>query len=328
MPTANAALMARRLEDRRRWRNGWRRPAVVAAAAGLLLALAAAALLAPVVGARGLIDSALAQPERSLGLVVLLASLRALRLRRHWLAERPRSWLGALPIAPAQAARADAWRLAGAQLPVLAAALAGLAIATVASGDAQGTAPLAALIGAGIVVGSAAGGLLGRRPAAQRAARVPRAAVPPRARVASGWTVLATWPLRQARAQADPGLHARVFGALLLALPIGSAIADILALLLGLAGALAATECLRGLLAVLRGAGWLRSAAFAPRRLAFALIVPTLALVTGIAAATGCALAAIAAPREAAIVALGGSLFAAAVAIAAWRLHDPTRPVR
>ncbi len=328
MPTANAALMARRLEDRRRWRSDWRRPAVVAAAAGLLLALAAAALLAPVVGARGLIDSALAQPERSLGLVVLLAGLRALRLRRHWLAERPRSWLGALPIAPAQAARADAWRLAGAQLPVLAAALAGLAIATVASGDAQGTAPLAALIGAGIVVGSVAGGLLGRRPAAPRAARALRAAVPPAVRVASGWTVLATWPLRQARAQADPGLHARVFGALLLALPIGSALADILALLLGLAGALAATECLRGLLAVLRGAGWLRSAAFAPRRLAFALIVPTLAVITGIAAATGCALAAIAAPREAAIVALGGSLFAAAVAIAAWRLHDPTRPVR
>lgn len=328
MPTTNAALLARRLEDRRRWRSGWRRPAVVATATGLGLALGAAALLAPVAGACDLIESALAHPERSLGLVTLLAGLRALRLRRRWLAERPRSWLGALPIAPTQAVRADAWRLAGAQLPVLATALAGLAIATVAGGSAHGSATLAALIGAGIVVGSIAGGLLGRRPAVPRASRALRTAVSATARPTSGWTVLAAWPLRQARAQADPGLHARVFGVLLLALPIGSAIGDVLALLLGLAGALAAIECLRGLLAVLAGAGWLRSAAFAPRRLAFALIVPTLAVVAAIAFATGCALAGALAPHEALVIALGGSLLAAGIALAAWRSHDPTRPIR
>lgn len=328
MPTLNAALLARRLEDRRRWRSGRRRPAVVATAAGLVLALVVAALLAPVAGARGLIESALAYPERSLGLVTLLAGLRALRLRRRWLAERPRSWLGTLPIAPAQAARADAWRLTGAQLPALAAALAGLAVVTVAGRTAQGSASLAALIGVGMLIGSVGGGLLGRRPAVPRPSRALRTAVSATARPTAGWAVLRTWPLRQARAQADPGLHARVFGALLLALPIGSALADILALLLGLAGALAATECLRGLLAVLRDAGWLRSAAFAPRRLAVALIAPTLAVVAAIAVATGCALAGALAPREALVVGLGGSLFAAAVAIAAWRLHDPTRPIR
>jgi|GEM_PF-6069833 len=328
MPTLNAALLAHRLEHRRRWRRGWRRPAVVAAAAALGLALVAAAGLAPVAGARGLIDSALAHPERSLGLVTLLAGLRALRLRRRWLAERPRSWIGTLPIAPAQAARADAWRLAGAQLPVLAAALAGLAIVAVAGGTAQGSATLAALVGAGMLIGSVGGGLLGRRPAVPRASRALRTAASATARPAAGWAALRTWPLRQARAQADPGLHARAFGALLLALPIGSALADILALLLGLAGVLAATECVRGLLAVLAGAGWLRSAAFAPRRLAFALIAPTLAVVVAIAFSTGCALAGTLAPREALAVALGGGLFAAGVALAAWRIHDPTRPIR
>ncbi len=328
MPTVNAALLARRLEDRRRWRGGWRRPAVVAAAAGLVLAFVAALVLAPVAGARGLIDAALAHPERSLGLVTLLAGLRALRLRRRWLAERPRSWLGALPITSAQAVRADARRLAGAQLPVLAAALAGLAIVTVAGGSTQGSPTLAVLIGIGLVVGSVGGGLLGRRPAVPRASRALRTAVSRTDRPVSGWTVLATWSWRQTRAQADPGLHARVFGALLLALPVGSAIADVLALLLGLAGALAATECLRGLLAVLAGAGWLRSAAFAAPRLAFVLIAPTLAVVAAIAAVTGCALAMLVAPRDAAGLALGSGLLAAGVALAAWRLHDPTRPIR
>ncbi|HUD41880.1 MAG TPA: hypothetical protein VMR06_07745 [Dokdonella sp.] len=327
MPTANAALLARRLEDRRRRRDAWRRPFAIASAAMLAPMLVAAALLAPLAGARGLLDAALAHPERSLGLVALLAGLRALRLRRLWLAERPRSWLGGLPIAPAQAAQADAWRLAGAQLPALAAALAALAVTSVAGGTARGSATLAALIGAGMLAGSVAGALLGRRPAASRASRALRAAAPSR-RPRSGWRVLAAWPLRQARAQADPGLHARLFGALLLALPIGSAIADVIGLLLGLAGTLAASECLRGLLAVLGGAGWLRSAALAPRRLAVTLLAPALAAVAGIAAATGGLLGATVAPGAAIAVALGGCLVAGGTALAAWRLHDPTRPVR
>lgn len=321
MPNANAALLARRLEIRHRVRRHARHPALWLSVAGLIAAIAAAARVAPVAGVRELLDTALAHPERSFGLIAILAGLRALRLRRAWLSERAHGWLGALPIAPAQAARADALRLAGAQLAVLAVMLAGLALAAVASGSARGAPALAALSGGGVLCGSLAGGLLGRRPARPRARRSLRASARI-GRTASGWRVLAGWPLRQTRAQADPGVHARLIGALLLAMPLGVSMMDVLRILMALVGVLAAAEYLRGQLVVIAASGgWLRSAALAPRHLAATLITPSLAVLAGIAAGIGLVLVGT-------FLALAAIALAGGAILAAWHFQDPTRPAR
>ncbi|ANB16057.1 hypothetical protein [Dokdonella koreensis] len=272
MPRTNPLLLADGLALRRRLAAAARRPRWALAALGALLAACAGAwMLAPWPPADRLAVWLAAAPAGVLVLAGALAAIRTRRLRRRWRAAQARSWLAALPVTPGQRAVATTVRLALAQAGPLAGALAALGWLALAGSPGAFPLRLAVLVAAGWLAGSLIGAGFDRRPAAPRR-RQPRTAARPAG--ASGWRVLAAWPLRIARAQADPAVHARVLGPLILAmpLPMSTPLDIVLPALLVLVALVALVECLRGLLAAIAASGgWLRGTPLAGRRFVVAL---------------------------------------------------------
>lgn len=207
------------------------------------------------------------QPAPFAFAATLLAGIAALRRHRRLRAAHAVSWLGVLPV--------QAWPhrlvLAGRGLvPVLGIVMAApLLVALRADGE-RPVAALALVIACGCL-GALAGWWQGRRdapPPRLRDRRLPRHGTT----IVPGLGALARWPLAQAVADGDPGLHTRVLGALLLMLPMGTTGAQGLGVLVVGASALVVVETSRALLATVpRAAQWLPSAPLAVSQWAWPL---------------------------------------------------------
>ena len=204
--------------------HAWRRLYAVARArrllTGLLLVLAAMAAIvffgltvAPLREALSLASQHPLLPLLACAMVCGVLSLRRRRRFRHAFA---RSWLAALPL-PGTPDRAQF--MAVLRPGVL--AVLGLALwLRLAAGSAAYDSFLLALVGCASVA-SLVGWRLGASDARSRPPARPRL---PRDLTAEpvGLQALGRWPLRQALLNANPGLHARTLGALLVAAPMGT----------------------------------------------------------------------------------------------------------
>lgn len=203
-----------------------------------------------------LLSSLLDLPLTLLIAVAWPHAVAARRARRQLAQRQRRSWLASLPIDASAFARAALRSLCAKVAVAVVALLAVVSIIAGASGlPGKAVLTLGLLIGGGAIVGSAFGWRLGgdatrrrRRDRLPAATRIPPLSYP-----------LGRWPLRQAGAQADSGLHARVIGALLLTMPIGTPVSMALGLLVAGTAAIVVWELQRGLAATLAATNWLRS---------------------------------------------------------------------
>ncbi len=207
------------------------------------------------------------QPAPFAFAAALLSGIAAMRRHRRLRAAHAVSWLGALPV--------QAWphRLALARrglVPILGIVVTAPLLVALPAVDARPVAALALVIACGCL-GAVAGWWQGRRdapPPRLRDKRLPRHGTT----IVPGFDALARWPLAQAVADSDPGLHARALGALLLLLPMGTTGAQGLGVLVVGASALVLVETSRALLATVpRAAQWLPSAPLAVTRWAWPL---------------------------------------------------------
>ncbi len=199
------------------------------------------------------------QPAPFACAAALLAGVAAMRRHRRLRAAHAVSWLGALPV--------QAWshRVALARrglVPILGIVLATPVLVALPAGGGRPVAALALIIASGCL-GAAAGWWQGRHdapPPRLRDRRLPRHGTT----IVPGFEALVRWPLAQAVADGDPGVHARALGALLLLLPMGTTGAQGLGVLAVGASALVVVETSRALLATVpRAAQWLPSAPLA-----------------------------------------------------------------
>lgn len=227
------------------------------------------------------------------------------RSRRRIERQLAQSWLASAPVSAHDRRTALRWRVGGEVIlpfvSVMALILgAGLASATVI------TQLLATVIG-GFVTGTALGWRTGGKPLRSIAIALPRLRLSqaPMAHDAS-LAALGRWPFAQLRAAANPHLEVRLFGALLLSMPMGIPAWIVLLILAFAATVLAALSLLRASLVMIPAAAdWLRATPLGPGELVrasclraavwqvgFAAIAGTLVHVLGAPTGLACALSA------------------------------------
>ena len=277
--TATSAFRPRRAlelgwqrEVRARWQSRFAQPARAVAAIAALVLLASCAAAAAWLhwqSAASELPRLLnghpfaASVAGAFAAFVLLQRHRRRAERRH-----AASWLATAPIGRGDVVAHLRKRVLVAAIPTGIAAIAGIAMLGWVSGVDVRDSSL--VLGAGLLVGAAAGWRSGARALPLSAPALPRLRDRPHAHdSASGFDALRRWPFAQLLAATQPRQHARVVAFVLLSLPMGIPLRIAVPILLLLAAALFAIALLHALLAtIVLSADWLRSTPLRPRRLA------------------------------------------------------------
>ena len=300
-------------EGRARWRNRFAQPVRAVAAIAALVLLASCAAAAAWLHWRGAASELPrllnAHPFATSFAGAFAAFVFLQRHRRRAERRHAASWLATAPIGRGDVVAHLRKHTLAAAIPTGAASIAGIALLGWASGVDVRDSSL--LLGAGLLVGAAAGWRSGARALPPPAPALPRLRDRPHTQdSASGFDALRRWPFAQLLAAAQPRQHARVVAVVLLSLPMGIPLRIAVPILLLLATALFAVALLHALLATIgRAADWLRSTPLRPRRLAALLCMRVFAwqMAAAVVAAMLCR-------------AVGASSLAALTIAAAWLL--------